>query len=381
MSSVRLSGLSKTYPGGFTAVDDLDLDIADGEFFVIVGPSGCGKSTVLRIVAGLEPPDAGDVVIDGERVNDQTPQERDIAMTSQDYTVYPHMTVAENISFPLRLGRVDVAELERRVGHVARLLDLDAVVDRYPARLSGGQRQRVALGRSIIREPRLLLMDEPMSHLDSRLRVESRAEIMKLHQRLGTTTLLVTHDQVEAMAMADRVALMRDGHVVQCGPPSELYARPLDLFVAQFMGSPPMCTLRASVVSRRGGVAILIGEHEIPLGSRVLATVPALIELDGRDVVVGIRPEAVHRDDAGELVTSVQFTELLGPHRLVYATIHARSVVDVDGDVTAVPERTSTIRTYVDAHEPVSLWEPLRLRVDTDQLYFFDLDTGAAIGR
>jgi multiple sugar transport system ATP-binding protein len=379
MSSVQFRGVGKRFANGVEAIRDLDLTIRDSELFVLVGPSGSGKTTVLRLVAGLDRPSSGEILIDGARVDDAGARRHDIAMTFQQYALYPHMTVAENLGFPLHVRRVHARRVAARVREVAELLDIDEVLDRRPRRLSGGQQQRVALGRSMIREPRLFLMDEPLSSLDTKLRIESRSQILKLQRRLGTTTLYVTHDQVEAMALADRLAVVRDGRVVQTGPPSEIYERPVDMFVARFMGSPPMSIVRATVLRSGDDVVLRVGAQTLSLGPGALVRRPALRGMHGRQVAIGIRPEALRRDEAGSFVASVESTEALGPDRLVHASIDAPSVRLTDGGVTTGPDRRSTIATYVDAHDPVSLWEPLRLRVDTTGVHVFDLSTGAAL--
>jgi multiple sugar transport system ATP-binding protein len=380
MATLELRHLSKTYPNGDPAVRDLDLTIRDGELFVLVGPSGCGKTTVLRLVAGLEEPTVGDVVIDGVRVNDVTTRERDIAMAFQHGALYPHMTVAENIGFALKMARVRKAEQARRVHAVAQLLDLDDVLDRRPAKISGGQQQRVAMGRALIRNPRLFLMDEPMSNLDAKLRTEARAEILKIQRRLGVTTMYVTHDQVEAMALGDRVGVMNAGRLVQCGPPTEVYHAPADLFVAQFMGSPPMNVVLASIVAARDGLTLCIGSHVVPLDQGTVAE--RLRGLAGRDVAVGIRPEAFRHDDRGGSMTlSLDFTELLGSEQLAHATVDAPAVSLTDGVVHIAPEPSTTIAATVDPHDDLDRWKPFRLSVDTSRLHFFDLTSGAPILR
>ena len=373
MSSLQLTDVWKIHPDGFGAVRGVDLTIDDGEFVVIVGPSGCGKSTLLRMVAGLEEVSSGDVSIDGVRANDLTPQQRDIAMAFQQHVLYPNMTVAENIGFSLRIKGIHADRVAERVRDVAALLSLLDLLDRRPHQLSGGQQQRVGLARSIIRSPRLLLMDEPMSNLDTKLRIESRSEILTLHERLGTTTMFVTHDQAEAMALGDRVAVMREGRIVQCGPAMEIYMRPADLFVARFVGSPAMSVVRATVTCGGGSVSLAIGAQTVEFEPAALDRQPGLARMDGRDVAVGIRPEALTRDVDGQLVASVEFTESLGAEQLVHCEIAAPSVGEslrADGD------RMVTLHTYLDVHDHVSIWQPLALRVDTDQLHLFDLVSG-----
>ncbi|MDJ0767280.1 MAG: ATP-binding cassette domain-containing protein [Ilumatobacter sp.] len=391
MSILELKRVSKVYPGGHVAVSDLDLAIDDGEFFVLVGPSGCGKTSVLRMVAGLEEATAGDILIDGERVNDETPQDRDVAMAFQQHALYPHMTVAENIGFSLRVHHVPKAKIDERVAEVARTLDLVDVLDEKPRRLSGGQQQRVAMGRAIIRGPRLLLMDEPMSNLDAKLRTEARFEILKIQHRLGATTMYVTHDQVEAMAMGDRIAVMRDGVIVQRGLPMDIYTEPVDLFVAQFIGSPMMNVYLASVERGDGStddaLELRFASFDIPLDRSVLDRHPWLHDSVGREVAVGIRPEDLERAPDGPIVASVTFTETLGPDQLVHGTIEAVAVhqrgsrVEVEDDAEpgeGIPNH-ATVRLITDSHDSIGMWAPLRLQPDTSRLYFFDLQTGRRI--
>ncbi len=376
MSTLELRDVSKVFADGSDAVRGVDLTIADGEFFVVVGPSGCGKSTLLRMIAGLETPTTGEILIDGTCVNDLPTNRRDIAMAFQAHALYPHMSVAENIAFALRIAGVHPRSIDPRVADVARLLDIEALLDRRPHRLSGGQQQRVALARSIIRSPRLFLMDEPMSNLDSKLRTESRAELMKLQRRSATTTVFVTHDQVEAMAMADRVAVMRDGRVVQCAPPMEIYDHPVDMFVARFMGSPSMSIVAATVAaSDETGIELRWGSNTIRLPAS--STSPARFH-DG-EVGVGVRPEAFHRDVDGPIVASVTFTETLGSAQLVHATFDSRSAIGPGAAVTDRTDGNTSISVLVDSGDEVGLWEPLRLGVDPGDVHLFDLSTGAAI--
>jgi multiple sugar transport system ATP-binding protein len=379
MSSLQLKNLTLTYPDGFEAVRGLDMTIDDGEFFVIVGPSGCGKTSVLRLVAGLEDPTSGDILIDGVRVNELDPRRRDIAFAFQQHALYPHMSVADNLAFSLRVAGVHIREISSRVDAIARTLEISELLDRRPSMLSGGQQQRVALGRSLIRDPRLLLMDEPMSNLDAALRVESRSELLKLQRRLGTTTLYVTHDQTEAMAMAHRIAVMRDGEVVQCAPPTEVYSRPTDMFVAQTVGSPPISIVRAVLERRDRGLGLRLGSHLVPIDDSVVAKQPALRAIEGRPVGVGLRAEMLHRDERGSIRASVAYTELVGAARLVHATIDARAVSQRGSSVDHATERHATIATFVGTHEEVDPWMPLLLRVDVGEILLFDLSTGARI--
>jgi multiple sugar transport system ATP-binding protein len=364
MTSIQLDDVSKVYADGVVAARHVDLTVDDGEFRVLLGPSGCGKSTVLRMIAGLEEATDGDIRLDGERANDVGPRHRDVAMAFQQHALYPHMTVAENIGFPLKVTGVHAAEIADRVAGIARLLRLTDVLDRTPSRISGGQQQRVSLGRSIIRSPRLFLMDEPLSNLDAKLRIEARAEILEIQRRLGTTTVFVTHDQAEAMAMADRITIMRDGGVVQTGTPTELYTAPVDLFVAQFLGSPKMNVMVATVVAQGDGHALEIGSQTIPL--RDSSTLTRWSGLVGRRVAVGIRPESLVRVPDGDLRASVESIESLGPEQLVHALIDAPTV-----ELTASGVEISTGR--------VDLFAPFTLRVDCSAIHLFDLETGHAV--
>src|ERR671910_491936 len=296
MAEVVLEKVNKKYDNGFHAVKDLDLDIADGEFLVLVGPSGCGKTTALRMVAGLEDISSGTMKIGDRVVNTLSPKDRDIAMVFQSYALYPHMSVADNIAYGLKIRRMDKAEIDRRVTKVAEMLELGALLDRKPKQLSGGQRRGVARGRAIVREPQVFLMDEPLSNLDAKLRVQMRADISKLQRDLGTTTVYVTHDQVEAMTMGDRVAVMNHGILQQVDTPKQLYDRPESLFVAGFIGTPPMNLLEGTVTRRNGDFAFALGAQELPLTGEALARYPGCRDCEGQRVVVGIR--------AGNLIPS-----------------------------------------------------------------------------
>ena len=291
MTAVTFSQVGKVYPDGTRAVEDLDLDVSDGEFMVLVGPSGCGKTTALRMLAGLEEITEGLIQIGDRVVNHVPSKDRDIAMVFQSYALYPHLTVYENIAFGLRLRKLPKAEIDRRVRDAARLLGLDELLERKPRALSGGQRQRVAMGRAIVREPAAYLMDEPLSNLDAKLRVQMRAEIARLQDDLGVTTIYVTHDQVEAMTMGDRVAVMRKGKLQQVAPPQELYDRPVNLFVGGFIGSPAMNMVEARLERSDGELLAVVGDQRLGLGQETLAARPGLKEYDGRNVVLGIRPE------------------------------------------------------------------------------------------
>ena len=387
MATVTLDRLTKKYPNGFVAVTDLNIDIADGEFLVLVGPSGCGKSTALRMVAGLEEISDGELLIGGERMNETEPKDRNIAMVFQSYALYPHLDVARNIGFPLKLAGVPKAEIEERVGEAARLLELEPLLANKPAQLSGGQRQRVAMGRAIVRDPAVFLMDEPLSNLDAKLRVQMRAEITALQHRLGATTIYVTHDQVEAMTMGDRVAVLKDGLLQQVDGPTDLYEHPDNLFVAGFIGAPSMNLRMARLSSGAGpdgGWRMQLGSQVLDLPERVLDAKPALRAYDGADVVVGIRPEAFEdasvADDSGRprLSAEVSLSEALGSDLLLHFPLDAPSVEAGDPDaLEGIEDRMVIARVH-----PRSTARPgsaIELSVDVDELHFFDPETEAAI--
>ena len=311
MSAVVFDEVSRTYPGAASkAVDDLSLSVDDGEFLVLVGPSGCGKSTTLRMLAGLEPVDSGRILIGDDDVTDLQPRDRDIAMIFQSYALYPHLTVERNIGFGLKVNKVPKHEISRRVLDVARMLDLEGLLDRKPSKLSGGQRQRVAMGRAIVREARVFLMDEPLSNLDAKLRVQTRGQIAALQRRLGITTIYVTHDQTEAMTMGDRVAVLRDGLLQQCAPPEELFSRPLNVFVAGFIGSPAMNLAEVPV-----------RDDEVTLGSSTLRLSRAqLSSLRGPAAVIGVRPEGFEFVADGGTELTVDLVEYLGSDAFLYCS-------------------------------------------------------------
>ena len=389
MASVTYDHVVKRYTPETTAVRDFNLAIQDTEFMVLVGPSGCGKSTALRMLAGLETVTEGQIRISDRVVNTVPAKDRDIAMVFQSYALYPHMSVYDNMAFPLQMKRMPRAEIERRVREAARILGLEGFLKRKPRALSGGQRQRVALGRAIVREPQAFLMDEPLSNLDAKLRVEMRAYLSRLRQELGTTTVYVTHDQIEAMTMGDRVAVMRDGRLVQCDRPQVLYDRPADLFVAGFIGSPEMNFARARVERGDGGLYLVLGTQRMhlpgPVPDGVLARGDA-------PVVVGIRPETLShappgRDDDQVLVTKVELVESLGSDLLVHTAVDAPAVLtedqlevarEVGGDPAADLARAHfTARLPTDV--PVAVDDRLRLHVETEHLHFFDPDTTLAL--
>ena len=382
MSTLTMKNLQKKYPNGYNAVPGLDLHIEDGEFLVLVGPSGCGKSTVLRMVAGLEDITGGDLMIDDTRVNDKGPQERDIAMVFQSYALYPNMTVEGNIAFAMKLRKTDKEQIKRKVAEVAELLELTPVLDRKPGQLSGGQRQRVAMGRAIVREPKLFLVDEPLSNLDAKLRVQTRAEIAKLQRRLGVTTMYVTHDQVEAMTMGDRVAVLRRGVLMQCASPSTLYESPDNLFVAQFIGSPSMNVLRGKVAAAGDdGISIDVGGQTVRLGGAAAQRLAGLAGYAGQEIAFGVRPEALGGDGDASIDVSVDLVEMLGSEKLVHATIGSPAVRSTDSGVEIGTGASSTIIASLDPRRDVRVGERLTLTVDTLRVHAFDLQTGQAIGR
>jgi multiple sugar transport system ATP-binding protein len=337
MARVTLESVNKVYPNGFAAVSDLNLDIADGEFLVLVGPSGCGKSTALRMVAGLETISDGTLTIGDRVVNDIHSADRDIAMVFQNYALYPHMTVRDNIAFALKLRKASKEEINERVQEAARILELTEYIDRKPGQLSGGQRQRVAMGRAIVRRPSVFLMDEPLSNLDAKLRVQMRAEIARIQRDLAVTTIYVTHDQVEAMTMGDRVAVMKRGVLQQVDSPQTLYDNPDNLFVAAFIGSPSMNLFAGSVVSDGGALRLQIGSQRIVLSDAVVNQRPSLRGLAGQEVVVGIRPENLHHPNdvhdgvpVERLRATVELVEALGSDQMIHATMDGRNVQTSD---------------------------------------------------
>ncbi|HXH80619.1 sn-glycerol-3-phosphate ABC transporter ATP-binding protein UgpC [Nocardioides sp.] len=358
MASVRFVNAQRIYPGATSpAVSDLNLEIEDGEFMVLVGPSGCGKSTSLRMLAGLEECTGGSIMIGDRDVTDDVPKDRDIAMVFQNYALYPHMTVAENMGFALKVAKVGKDERDRRVREAAKLLDLEEYLDRKPKALSGGQRQRVAMGRAIVRQPAVFLMDEPLSNLDAKLRVSTRTQIAALQQRLGTTTVYVTHDQVEAMTMGDRVAVMKDGHLQQVDTPLALYDRPANLFVAGFIGSPAMNLLPAKV---RDGKA-WIGDHAVPLERDVASRA-------GSEVTLGVRPHAWHigSSESDGFAVTVTVVEELGADAFLYATPDDPSLAEV--------ATQAVVR--LEGRRQLQKGEKVRLEIDPAALHVFDTASG-----
>jgi len=397
MAQVVLDQLTKVYPNGYVGVSDVNLDIADGEFLVLVGPSGCGKSTALRMVAGLEEITSGTLTIGDRVVNDLPPKDRDIAMVFQNYALYPHMTVAENIGFALKLAGRTRAEIQERVAFAARTLQLEDWLDRKPGQLSGGQRQRVAMGRAIVREPAVFLMDEPLSNLDAKLRVQMRAEIARLQRQLKTTTIYVTHDQVEAMTMGDRVAVLRAGKLLQVAPPEQLYDHPDDLFVAAFIGSPAMNLLDARVEHAGDRLEVHVGEARLPVPDEVAAARPALRGYAGRSIVLGIRPDALSDGAMGggghSLKGEMELREALGSEVQAHVRIAARPAIteeirhaagDVDEDAVAAKERdaaagTTLVVARFDPRSRAREGDTVELAVDVERLHYFDPGTGRAI--
>ena len=383
MATVSMDKLNKVYENGFHAVKDLSIEIADGEFMVLVGPSGCGKTTALRMVAGLEDITSGVLRIGGKEANDETPKERDIAMVFQNYALYPHMTVAENIGFALKLRKTPKDELNAKVKEAADILGLTEWLDRKPGQLSGGQRQRVAMGRAIVREPSVFLMDEPLSNLDAKLRVQMRAEVARIQRRIGVATIYVTHDQVEAMTMGDRVTVMRAGVLQQVDTPQKLYDNPDNIFVAAFIGSPAQNLYDAALTE--GARSIKLGSQEVPLPEAVRARRPGLAAYAGQDVVVGMRPEhlpAAKPGDTGPtLVGKVDLIEALGSEQVVHFTIDANRVIAegaVDKDeAEAVGEGEGVAR--IEAKTPVKVGDMMTFGIDIEDMQFFDPKTGLAI--
>jgi multiple sugar transport system ATP-binding protein len=390
MAELAFEGVSKVFPDGTTAVHGLDLEVSDGELMILVGPSGSGKSTALRMLAGLEDASEGTIRIGGRVVNDVAPKDRDIAMVFQSYALYPHMDVAHNMGFALRMQRVQRAAIAERVSAAARRLGLSELVARRPRTLSGGQRQRVAVGRAIVREPQAFLMDEPLSNLDAKLRVEMRAYLARLRQELGTTTVYVTHDQIEAMTMGQRVAVMNGGRLEQCDHPQVLYDHPANLFVAGFIGSPPMNLLRGHVERHAGVSELVLGAHRLRLPSWAPE---AVLARGDAPLVVGVRPEALsHAPDGGGgeddvLEAPVQLVESLGSDLLVHAELDAPAVLtedqlevarEVGGDPAAALARARfTARLTPDVR--LAPGDRVRLRVDIERMHYFDPDTTLAL--
>jgi multiple sugar transport system ATP-binding protein len=401
MAAITFDNVTKTYGDGFRAVSDLDLEVNDGEFVVFVGPSGCGKTTALRMIAGLEEISGGEIRIGDRIVNNLPPGDRDVAMVFQNYALYPHMTVAENIGFALRMRKVPKGEARSRIEETARIIGLVDHLDRKPRQLSGGQRQRVAMGRAIVREPQVFLMDEPLSNLDAKLRVQMRAEISRIQHQLNVTTVYVTHDQVEAMTMGDRVAVLRRGVLQQFDVPQYLYEHPDNLFVASFIGSPAMNVVEGTLAREGDGVECRIGRSVLPLPPSILSARPALSAYVGRSLAVGIRPEALdepgrRNGDSGSLPGVVRGIEALGPEQLAHVEVEAKPVLveDVLEGLVDMEEAEDLVEIMaeaevegdrallvarLDASARLRTDEALDLTVDLGRLHFFDLDSGQSI--
>jgi multiple sugar transport system ATP-binding protein len=392
VAEIALERLTKVYPDGTHAVEQLDLDIDDGEFVVLVGPSGCGKTTALRMVAGLEEITDGKVLIGGELVNDLPPKDRDVAMVFQSYALYPHMSVRDNMAFGLKMRRVTRGVIGRRVTGAAKTLGLEEVLAKRPRMLSGGQRQRVAMGRSIVREPQAFLMDEPLSNLDAKLRVQMRAEISRIQRDLRVTTIYVTHDQTEAMTMGDRVAVLNRGLLQQVDRPQVLYDRPLNLFVAEFIGSPAMNLVEAEIVGRNGGLAARFRDVELSVDEEAVAARPALRRYEGAKVALGIRPEDL--EDAsiagagGRMAAVVDLREDMGSEVYLHFTVDAPPVRAKEvaeameaeaADAAPAQLRGTPFIARVDRATRAREGEQVELSVATARLQFFDLETGRAI--
>ena len=369
MASLSLQHVYKKFEGGVVAVSDFNLEIADKEFVILVGPSGCGKSTTLRMIAGLEDVTEGEIYIEDRFINDVLPKDRDIAMVFQNYALYPHMTVYDNMAFGLKIRKVPKAEIKRRVGEAARILEIEHLLLRKPKALSGGQRQRVALGRAIVRDPKVFLMDEPLSNLDAKLRVQMRVEITKLHQRLQTTIIYVTHDQTEAMTMGTRIVVMKDGFIQQVDSPSELYENPVNTFVAGFIGMPPMNFINAVVQVEGNDVYIAFENFTIKLPERY--SVPEVLENDGIEVIFGVRPEAITDETTyvgqhpeSSFTADVDVVELLGAETYLYVTVNGALPLTARVDPTTSHSRVG---------------EVVDLAIDANRVHIFDKDTEQSI--
>ena len=390
MAQIAFDKVTKRYPDGFEAVKAIDLDIGDGEFMILVGPSGCGKSTALRMIAGLEDITSGDLIIGGERVNDLAPRDRDIAMVFQNYALYPHMTVRDNMGFALKLAKTDKATIEQKVGDAAKILDLEQHLERKPANLSGGQRQRVAMGRAIVRDPKAFLMDEPLSNLDAKLRVQMRTEVARIQRTLGTTMVYVTHDQTEAMTLGDRVAVMRAGLIQQVDTPANLYEDPHNLFVAGFIGSPSMNFLQGQL--QGDTVKLPFGEFPLPVKLR-----HRLQRSEGsRDVIVGIRPEhfedaaveGEEHEDRARFRTKIDVVESMGSEMYVYFDVETQQVESAELQELAADSGMEDLPSHGGGQQVVARLSAesnaapggeVELSIETSQIKLFD-QTGARLG-
>jgi multiple sugar transport system ATP-binding protein len=400
MAAIVLEDVTKRYGDGTLAVESLDLEIEDGEFMVFVGPSGCGKTTALRMIAGLETITEGKLKIGENVVNDMQPKDRDIAMVFQNYALYPHMTVRDNMAFGLKLAKTDKAEIDSRVKEAAKVLALDEYLDKKPRALSGGQRQRVAMGRAIVRKPQAFLMDEPLSNLDAKLRVQMRSEIARIQRDLEVTTVYVTHDQIEAMTMGDRVAVIKRGELQQVGTPTELFESPRNLFVAGFIGSPSMNFASTTLEQVNGGLAVKLGDQQLTIGDEEVSKRPALKKYVGKEVVLGIRPQDFedpeYSQESGQgrlLKANIDLIEAVGTETMVHFKVDAPIAVtddmkelaaDVGGDELASLERRAKegmndFTAVLDPRTKLRKNEDVELSVDTSRLHFFDKETSAGI--
>jgi multiple sugar transport system ATP-binding protein len=398
MAAITFESVTKVYPDGTEAVSDLDLRIGDGEFMVFVGPSGCGKSTGLKMVAGLEGVSRGTITIGSRVANELPPKDRDVAMVFQDYALYPHMTVYENMAFALKIRKLRKASIDRRVRDTAEILGIQDLLHRRPKALSGGQRQRVAMGRAIVREPQAFLMDEPLSNLDAKLRVQMRAEIRRIQTNLGVTTIFVTHDQTEAMTMGDRVAVLKKGRLQEVDTPQALYDHPANLFVAGFIGSPAMNMVEANLGREDSRLVVSFGSTRLELAPALVARRPALESYVGRRVVLGIRPEGIEDErfagvspEGRRLRAQIELRESLGSEVLVHFSVDAPPVLTEDTRELArdreeteeledrVEDRVSNFVAKLDPRAEVRLGDTVQLVVDTSRLHLFDPDDGGTI--
>jgi multiple sugar transport system ATP-binding protein len=396
MAEIEYDSVAKIYDDGTQAVRDLDLEIQDGELMVLVGPSGCGKTTALRMLAGLEEISEGEIRIGNQIVNDLTPKERDIAMVFQSYALYPHMTVEQNLAFGLKLRKLPKNEVKERVLRAAKILQIEEFLKRKPRALSGGQRQRVAMGRAIVREPQAFLMDEPLSNLDAKLRVQMRAEIHQLQRRLGVTTIYVTHDQVEAMTMGDRVAVMNAGHLQQVDTPQVLYDQPVNEFVAGFIGSPSINLVESQLARNNGNLQVSLGEHKLTVDDQLARNRSGLGDYIGKEIILGIRPEdfedaSIESDAPADrrIKVTADLTEPLGSEVLVHFGTEATAVVssaaeadvgeDADIRLGEEDEVTTRLIARVSPKSRIALGQQVELAVDTTRLYFFDPETRETI--